>query len=45
MNLSGEFDEDEPSYLEFLILHATRYGALWESSSNWTLGSDWSLNT
>jgi hypothetical protein len=27
MNLSGEFDEDEPSYLEFLILHATRYGA------------------
>jgi hypothetical protein len=26
MNLSDEFDEDEPSYLEFLILHATRYG-------------------
>jgi hypothetical protein len=28
MNLSGEFDEDELSYLEFLILHAPRYGAL-----------------
>jgi hypothetical protein len=41
MNLSGEFDE--LSYLEFLTLHATRYGALWESSSNWTLDSDWSL--
>jgi hypothetical protein len=45
MNLSGEFDEDEPSYLEFLILHATRYGALWESSSSWTFGSDLSLGT
>jgi len=43
MNLSGEFDEDELSYLEFLILHAPRYGALWESSLSWTLGSDWSL--
>jgi hypothetical protein len=45
MNLSGEFNEDGPSYLELLILHATRYGALWESSSNWTLGSDLSLGT
>jgi hypothetical protein len=45
MNLSDEFDEDGLSYLELLILHATRYGALWESSSNWTLGSDLSLGT
>jgi hypothetical protein len=45
MNLSGEFNEDKLSYLEFLILHVTRYRALWESSSNWTLSSDWSLGT
>jgi hypothetical protein len=45
MNFSGAFDEDEPSYLEFLILHAAQYKALWESSSNQTLGSDWFLGT
>jgi hypothetical protein len=30
MNLSGEFDEDELSYLEFLILHAPLWGSLGE---------------